>query len=315
VVGDSIYYLFLFLYPESSRRALPICSLAQLTMPLAVQAPLFTPLEQLPASARRGLHRRSSCPSIPRSVSVCSSVLTFDSSSEDLRNPGDDIEADIFMSPLFRGHRESREASEEAVEEVSDSDTPIEDFTPRSKAIHYDNRLSENLSNYHFDITGHVPESPKASEGNPEEQSPTPTHLTSPLVLNKRSNAEASHPLPPPRHSSPTLEDPPPPVPPRKTRQMVPPNTGTRPLQIGRSKKRQESSGTPQWLSRADVQYDSEPPFAKPILRTATQVDLHGAYRGASPLADRKVRARGVTPVMPSSRPKIPSPNATEVLR
>jgi hypothetical protein len=281
-------------------------------MPLA--AP-FTPLEQLPASARRRLHRQSSCPSIPRSVSVCSSVLTFDSSSEDLRNPGDDIETDIFMSPLFRGHRGSREANEEAIE-VSDSDTPTKDFTPRSKAIHYDDRLSESLSNYHFDITGHVPESPKASEGNPEERPPTPTHPTSPLVLKKKLNAEASHPLPPPpRHSSPTLDNSPPPVPPTKTRQMVPPNTGTLPLQIDRSKKRQESSRTPQRLPRADVQYDSEPPVAKPILRTATQVDLRGAYRGATSLAERKVRARRVTPVTPSLRPKIPSPNATEVLR
>jgi hypothetical protein len=282
-------------------------------MPLAIQAPPFAPLEQ---SARRRLHRRSSCPSIPRSVSICSSVVIFDSSSEDLRNPADDIEADIFMSPLFRGHGGSGEANEEAAE-VSDSDTPTEDFTPRSKAIHYDDRLSESLSNYHFDIMGHVPESesPKASEGGPGEQSPTPTHLISPLVLKKKSNAEASHPLPPPRQSSPTLEDSPPPVPPRKTRQMVPPNTGTRPLQIDRSKKRQESPRTPQRLPRADVQYNSEPPLAKPILRTATQVDLRGAYRGASPLAERKVRARGVAPVMPSSRPKIPSPNATEVLR
>jgi hypothetical protein len=61
-----------------------------------------------------------------------------------------------------------------------------------------------------------------------------------------------------------------------------------------------------------------ERPPLKSILRTTTQADLRGAYRGASSLAERKVHPRGVVPVVPSSlrthHPKVPSASAAEVL-
>jgi hypothetical protein len=284
-------------------------------MSMADPGTIFTPLAQL---RTRALRRRSSCPSIPRSVSACSSVFTFDSSSEDLSYPGNLSELDIYMSPLFRGVGANDEASSEAAD--GESNTPSEASTPRTEEVRCDDGLSETLSNYSFDLTGHehVLESPEVSEGDPEEQSLTPASFESPLVPNKPSNSEASH-LLPSTQPSPTLEHcpspPPPPVPPKMSRQMMPSSTGTRPLQINRSKKRQESSTTSQPLPRGDVQYERPP--LKSILRTTTQVDLRGAYRGTGSLAERKVHSREVGPVVPSSlqtrHPKIPNVNAAEV--
>jgi len=300
-----LYYItyYFFLCPGSSQGAHHFYPLAQLAMSMADSGPVFTPLAQLQTSA---LRRRSSCPSIPRSVSICSS-FALDSSSEDLSYPGNLSELDIYMSPLFRGVGANDNASSEAAEGESNTPTEVSTPTTDSEAVHCDDSLSETLSNYNFDLTGHehVPESPEASEGDPEEQSP--------LVPNEPSNSEESY-LPPPTQPSPTLEHSPlpplPPVPPKMPSQMMPSSMGTRPLQINRSKK------TPQPLPGGDDQY-KRPPL-KSILRTTTQVDLHGAYRRIGSLAERKVHSRGVVPVVPSSlqkrHPKIPNVNAAEVI-
>jgi len=277
---------------------------------------IFAPLDQLPPSALRRLRRRSSCPSIPRSVSICSSVFGFDSSSEDLSHSGAGGDRDIYMSPLFRGVRESGEVDAEVAEGASD--TPTEGSTPRTQSIPYDDRLFESLSDYNFDITEHehTLESPEASEGNQGGQSLTPVHYHSPPVQNKTSilDSQASQPLPPPRYFSPSLDEFPP-VPPLRIRPALLPNTGTRPLQIDRSKMRQKPSKTPQPLPPADVRYKPPPP--KSILRTTTQVDLRGAYRRTGPHAERKVHAREVMPIVPSplhKQPRGPGPNASEVI-
>lgn len=282
-------------------------------MSIANSSTVFTPLAQLQTSA---LRRRSSCPSIPRSVSICGSIFTIDSSSEDLSYPGNLSELDIYMSPLFRGVEANAEAGSEAAEGESNTPTEVSTLRTDSEAAHCDDSLSETLSNYSFDLTGHeqVPESPEASECDPEEQSLTPAHFESPLVPNDPSNSEES--LLPPRQPSPTLEhssSPPlPPVPPRGPRQMMSSSMGTRPLKINHLKKRQESSTTPH---RGDLQYERPP--LKSILKTTTQADLHGAYRRTGSLAERKVHPRGVVPVVPSSlqrrHPKIPNVNAAEV--
>ena len=305
----------IFLDHESCQRPLLIRSTAQLAMSLAVPDPTFSPPDQLSPSALRRLHRRSSCPSIPRSISICSSAFGFDSSSEDLSHSGACGDWDMYMSPLFRGVEGNGEMDPEVTEGASD--TPTEASTPRTQSIPCDDRLFESLSDYNFDITGHehALESPKASEGNHGEQSLTPVRFDSSPVQNKTSSldSEASRPLPLPRQFSPSLDDFPP-VPPLKIRHLLPPNTGTRPLQIDRSKTRQKSSRTPLPLPPADVQHKPKPP-PKSILRTTTQGDLRGAYRRATPLAERKVDARDVMPIVPSAlhaRPKGPSSNATE---
>lgn len=319
VVDRPIYYLFpYFLRHESSQRALLITFVAQLAMSLVVPDSIFGPLDQLPPSALRRLRRRSSCPSIPRSVSICSSVFGFDSSSEDLSHSGACDDRGIYMSPLFRGMRGSGEVDTEVVEEASD--TPTEGSTPKTQSIPCDDHLFESLSDYNFDIIGHedVPDTPKASEGNHGEQSLTPVHSHSPSVQTKTSilDSQASQPLPPSRYFSPSLDEFPP-VPPLKIRHVLPPNTGTRPLQIDRPKMRPKSSRTPQPLPPADVRYKPPPP--KSILRTTTQGDLRRAYRRTSPHphAERKMHAREVIPIVPSplhTQPKGQSPNPTEVI-
>ena len=290
-------------------------------MSLVVPDPVFTPLDQLPPSAlRRRLHRRSSCPSIPRSVSIYSSAFGFDSSSEDLSQSGARGDWDVYMSPLFRGVERSGEEDTEDAEGASD--TPTEGSTPRTQSILSDDASSESLSDYNFDITGHehAPESPKPSEGNHRGQSLTPVHFDSPHVQNKTPSLypEVSQPLPPPRYFTPSLDDFPP-VPPLKIKQhLLPPNAAIRPLQIDRSKPRQKSSRTPQPPPPADVQYKDRPPRpVKSILRTTTQGDLRGTYRRAGPLSERRVHAREVMPVVPSpldTPPKGPNPNTIEVI-
>jgi hypothetical protein len=308
----ALYITYYSLCPGSSQGAHRFYPLAQLAMSMAGSGPVFT-LAQLQASA---LRRRSSCPSIPRSVSICSSVSTFDSSSEDLSYSRNLSELNIYMSPLFRGVGTNEVGSIEDTE--GDSNTPTEVCDPRtdSDAIDCDDGLSETLSNYNFDLTGHehVSESREGPEGDPEEQS-----LESPLVPNEPSDSKESY-LPSPTQPSPTLEHYPspllPPVPSKMPRQMMPSSMGTRPLQINRSKKRQESSTTPQSLSGGDAQYERPP--LKSILKTTTQVDLHGAYRRTGSLAEKKVYSRGVVPVVPSPlqtrHPKVPNVNEAEVI-
>jgi hypothetical protein len=283
-------------------------------MSLVVPDSIFFPLDQLPPSALRRLRRRSSCPSIPRSVSICSSVFGYDSSSEDLSHLVACDDRDTYMSPLFRGVRGSGEVDTEVAEEASE--TPTEGSTPRTQSILCDDTLFESLSDYNFDIIGHeqAPESPKPSEGNQGEQSLTPVHSPSSQVQNRTSvlDSQASQPLPSPRYFSPSLDEFPP-VPPLKIRHhALPPNTGTRPLQIDRSKMRQKPSKTPQPLPPADVRYKPLPP--KSILRTTTQGDLRGAYRRTSPHVERKVHAREAVPSPLQRQPKGPSPNTTEVI-
>ena len=317
-VGRPIYYLVPYiLRHESCQRALLTRFIAQLAMSLVAPDSVFTPLDQLSPSALRRLHRRSSCPSIPRSVSIYSGVFGFDPSSEDPSHPGARGDWDIYMSPLFRGVEGSGEVDTEDAEGTSD--TPTEGSTPRTRTILCDDRSFESLSDYNFDITGHelAPQSPKASKRDHGEQSLMPVHFDSPSVRNKTSSldSEASQPLPPPRSLTPSLDDFPP-VPPLKIKHLLPPNAGTRPLQIDRSKTRLKSSRTPQPLPAADVQHKPRP--VKSILRTTTtQVDLRGAYRRAGPSAERKVHAREVMPIVPSplrAQPKGPSPNDTEVM-
>ena len=321
VAGRPIYSLFLSLFSrhESNQRALLTRFLAQLAMSLVVPDPVFTPLDKLPPSAlRRRLHRRSSCPSIPRSVSIYSSAFDFDSSSEDLSHSGACGDWDVYMSPLFRG-AEGSEGDTEDTEGASD--TPTEGSTPRTQSISCDDRLSESLSDYNFDITGHehALESPKASEGNHGGQSLMPVPFDPPPVQNKTPSLypEASQPLPPPRYFTPSLDEFPP-VPPLKIKHLLPPNAATRPLQIDRSKPRQKSSRTPQPPPPTDVQYKDRPPRPlKSILRTTTHVDLRGTYRTAGSLSERRVHPRDVIPVVPSpvhTRHKGPSPNAIEVI-
>ena len=71
---NSIYPVFLS--ASSGVDALFIRSPAHTAMPLAVQG------SELPTGHRRTLYRRSSCPSIPRSVSACSSIYAIDFSGQ-----------------------------------------------------------------------------------------------------------------------------------------------------------------------------------------------------------------------------------------
>jgi hypothetical protein len=267
-------------------------------MPLVAQSSNFTSFDELPISYRRRLYRRSSCPSIPRSVSADSSICAIDPSSEDASAPTDFGDVEGFRSPLFRGLGGFGEEHGEAAQRASA--TSGRGFTPRAKAIDCDDSVSDSLSNYQFDITGHdhLLEPTKVSKGNLlMEQSSTPVYPRSLVVPQKPLNSKASRPLPPPRDSSPSPQHFPPSVPPT-TGPIIPLNAGTRPLQIGRSKKRTESSSTSQRTPRADAQH--VPPTSKPISRATTHVNLREAYKRGSPLAERKVPTRGVPPIKPS---------------
>lgn len=282
-------------------------------MSLTVPGSLFASRDNLPINVHHRLHRRSSCPSIPRSVSICSSINALDSSSEDLRNPVECGEIDIYKSPLFRDLGVIGEAHDEAARQVSAM--PTGDFTLSAEAICCDNNLSDSLSNYQFVITGHedVPEPPKASEDYPRKQ-PLIPNPSPPVVPNKPSNLKISQPLPP-RHFSPSLKHSLPSVPPMVTGPTIPPSTGTRPLQIDRSRKRQESSSTRQRTAGADAQYVQ--PLAKPIRRAATQANLRETYRRAGTVPERKVHAMGAKPTAPHSfhtQPKTLNPNTIEVI-
>ncbi|KAF8262195.1 hypothetical protein EI94DRAFT_719445 [Lactarius quietus] len=240
------------------------------------------------AHARRRLHRRSSCSSIPRSVSTCSSVWGFDASSE---------EVEAYMAPLFRGLEGT---PDEAAEPVSA--THSDDSSSTVKAPRDDDTLSENLSNYHFDIASD--ENNSAEQANPsatedslsQEQSPAPTPAQEdPPVVPKPDRPARLHPLP--SQTPPVPGQLRPLVLAEAARQDLP-VTGTRPLRIDRSKKqRQEQGGTPQRPPRADAPY-ARPP-ARPIHRAATQVNLREAYKRASPHSARAAQARFI----PAARP------------
>ena len=311
----TLYNKFFFSAPNRLD-ALFTCSPAHPAMPLAVQGSHFTSFDELPVSHPRILNRRSSCPSIPRSVSACGSVCTLDLGGEDPRVLMDWDDVDMYKSPLFRGLGGVGEEFGDAARRVSPTSTNGRS-TPKAKAIDCDDSDSDSLSNYQFDLRGHVrvPEPTKASKGKlSREQSSTLAHLRPPPVPDKSLNRRASRPLLPPRDPLPDLQHFPPSVPPRDTRPIAP-QTGTRPLQIDRSKKRTGSSSTSQRVPRADTQH--APPITKPISRATTHVNLREAYRKGSPLVERKVPARGVTPTKPPHHhphPKTPNQNVTQVI-
>ncbi|KAH9175045.1 hypothetical protein EDB89DRAFT_434559 [Lactarius sanguifluus] len=250
-------------------------------------------------NARRRLHRRSSCSSIPRSVSAQS--WAFDLSSEDLRVPADPGEVEVYMAPLFRGPEGLREAHDETAKPVFA--THPDGFDSRAKSSHCDDSCSENLSNYHFDIAGQdhdYSEQLNPSEINPSlERSPAPSQQVPSVVPKPQSDRPVRRqPLP--------AQTPPVPAFPRplvlvEAARQDPPITGTRPLRIDRSKKRQElggSGGGSQRTPRADAPYVRPP--ARSIHRAATQVNLREAYRRASPHSADRV---GQTRLIPVARP------------
>ncbi len=285
-------------------------------MPVAVQGSHFTSFDELSTSHRRVLYRRSSCPSIPRSVSACSSIGAIDSSGEDLSAPTVYGDVEIYMSPLLRGLGGIGEEHGEAAKRMSDASTG--GSTPTAEAIDCDDSLFDSLSNYQFDITehDHVPEATKASTAKfSMEQSSTPTHSRSLMAPDKSLQPRTYQLFPPPRDSSPSPIHYPPSVPPKATRPIIPSNTGTtRPLKLDPSRKRTGPSVTSQRASPADAQ--NVPPASKPISRATTHINLREAYKRDRLLAERKVLRRGVTPVMPSCPhplPEIPKQSATQV--
>jgi len=220
------------------------------------------------------------------------------------------------MSPLFRGLGGIGEEHGEMAELMPATSTGR--FT--AEDIDCDDSLSDSLSNYQFDITGHdlIPEptnAPKAKLS--EEQSSTPTHPRSLMAPDKPLKPKASQlfPPPPPRDPSPSPEHFPPSVPPKPTRPIVPMKSGTtRPLKIDRSRKRTGPSVTSQRTSGAEAQNVAT--TSKPISRATTHVNLRDAYRRDRLLAERKVPTRGATPAMPSyPRPHAETPdrNVTQV--
>lgn len=290
--------------------ALFIRSPAHPAMPLAVQG------SELPTGHRRTLYRRSSCPSIPRSVSVCSSIYAIDFSGQFSSPPTDCGDVEIYMSPLFRGLGGIGEEHGEVAELMPATSTG--GFTLDAEAIDCDDSLSDSLSNYQFDITGHdlLPEPTKASKDKlPTEEPSTHTHPRSLMASDKPLKPKASQLFPPPRDPSPSPEHFPPSVPPKPTRPIVPLKSGTTsPLKIDRSRKRTGPSVTSQRTPRAEAQ--SVAPTSKPISRATTHVNLREVYRKDRQLAERKVLTRGVTPAMPSyPRPhsETPDRNATQV--
>jgi hypothetical protein len=280
-------------------------------MPLAVQG------SELPTGHRRTVYRRSSCPSIPRSVSVCSSIYAIDFSGQFSSPPTDCGDVEIYMSPLFRGLGGIGEEHGEVAELMPSTSTG--GFTVNVEAIDCDDSLSDSLSNYQFDITGHdlFPEPTKASEDKlPTEQSSTHTHPRSPMAPDKPLKPKASQLFPSPQDPSPSPEHFPPCVPPKPTRPIVPLKSGntTRPLKIDRSRKRTGPSVPSQRTPPAEAK--NAAPTSKPISRATTHANLREAYRKDRQLAERKVFTRGVTPAIPSyPRPHAETPdrNVTQV--
>ena len=278
-------------------------------MPLAVQGSHLTSFDEFPNSHRRKLHRRSSCPSIPCSVSADSSVYGLFFSSEDLTAPTDSDDEETYMSPLFRGLGGFGEVNGEEAERVSATSTG--GFSPKAKTIDYDDSAFDCLSNYKFDIIGpeHVWEPTEASKDKPSIESSPPAHPRPLRVPDKALNFKAPQPLPPSPDSPPGL---PPPVPPKAIRPVVLLNTGTRPLQIDRSKKRTEPSSTSQRSLRAAAHH--APPTSKPIMRATTHANLREAYKRGSPLAERKVPTRRVPPAPRRPLPETPDENVAQVM-
>lgn len=254
--------------------------------------------------ARRRLHRRSSCSSIPRSVSTCSSVWGFDASCG---------EVETYMAPLFRG---LEGAHEETAEPVT-ANQP-DDFEPRDKSPHEDDALSENLSNYHFDIVGdehNSSEQPNASAIEAitfQEQSPGPVLDDPPPPITPKPHVD--RPGRPRPLLLPTLPAVPGPVELVEAVIHDRPITGTRPLRIDRSKKRQEQGSVPPPRPpRADVLYVRPP--VRPIHRAATQVNLREAYRRGSPHSARTVQTRHIPISRPPPFGPLPEvPNVNKVL-
>jgi hypothetical protein len=244
-------------------------------MSLAVRDSHFPSLHNLPVNTRRTLHRRSSCSSIPRTVSICSTGWGFNLSSEDSRSPAY-FREETYMSPLLRG-LEGIGATHNAEEQMT---IFPENFTPDIKATHDD----DSLSNYSFDITEREREPPKASEG----------------------TKESLHPLP----AVPALDISPPPLPPKATR-PIPLRKGTQPFHIDRSKDRRPFANRPQAVD-AEVPYGR--PSARPIYRAVTQANLRDAYRKANPLAEQTVPARGIHQPTLHPLPENSNLNAAEVI-
>jgi hypothetical protein len=313
VVGDYLYIRFSF-QPQGESTPFSF-SPAHPAMPLAVRGSHFTTFDELSISHRRKLYRRSSCPSIPRSVSACSSIGAIDLGSEDPRILTDCGDVDTYMSPLFRGLGEIGEEHGETATAKRVSPTSTRGFTSRMETVDYDDSLSESLSNYQFDFTGHVhvPEPSEASESNlSTEQPSTPEHPCPPMVPDKTLKPKASQTLPPPRDSSPSPHHFLPSAPPEATRPIIPLNTGTtRPLQIDRLRKHTGLSVTSQRTTRTDAQ--NVPPPSRSIPRATTQVSLRNAYKRDG---ERKVPTRDARSVLSSySHPhaKTPDQNITQV--
>ena len=298
-------------------------------MPLAVQGSHLTSFDELPAGHRRQLYRRSSCPSIPRSVSACSSIYAIDFSGQFSTVPTDCGDVGIYMSPLFRGLGGIGEEHGDVAELMSAARNG--GFTPRAEeAIDFDDSLSDSLSNYQFDISGHdlFIEPTKASKSNPlTEQSSTSTshttHSRSLMTPDTPLKPKASQLFYPPRDPSPSPEHlapsvPPKPSkqrPPRPTRPIIPMDTDTtRPLKIDRSRKRTGPCVASQRTPRAEAQ--NVAPTLKPISRATTHINLREAYRRDRPLAEQRVLTRGVRPAMPPypyPHAKTPDQNVTQV--
>ena len=301
VVGALIYLL---LQPASfytkTIQTLCLHPLLAATMSLAVPGSLLVPPT---LNARRRLHRRSSCSSIPRSVSGCSSVWGFDSSEE----------VETYMAPLFRGLEGAHDEATELVSATRPDDSNSSAETPECD--------SESLSDYHFDIAGddHISSeqpNPSAIKPNPvAEPSPAPVRDDPPVIPEPKENLNR-----PVRQQS--ISSQAPPVPPRLRPPLVLaeaarqdlPFTGTRPLRIDRSKKRQEQGGGPQRPSRTDA-----PPYVRPsvrpIHRAATQANLREAYRRASPQSARAAQARHIPVARPPPLGPLPEiPGAKKVL-
>jgi hypothetical protein len=224
----------------------------------------------------------------------------------------------MYMAPLFRGVEGAQEETEEPI-----SANQPDDLTPRAKTSHDDDAVSENLSDYHFDIDGDEHNSseqpnPSATEADPaQEESPAPVRDDPPIT-----------PKPPqvdrPARPRPLLIQTP--LPPGQLRPLElveaiihdVPITGTRPLRIDRSKKkRQEQGSVPPRPPRADVLYVRPPvrPPVRPIHRAATQVNLREAYRRASPHTARIAQTRHIPIARPPPFGPLPEvPNVNKVL-
>jgi|SRR5712672_315477 len=285
-------------------------------MTLAIQGPRFSTFDKSFSAIRR-VRRRSSCPSLPQSVSVSS--LSFDLSSEDLRNPADLGELEVYMSPLFSGHGlgGNGDPLDEAAERVSvaHTTTSTEGFTLEENANQCDDGPFERLSGFVITDEEDIPAPPEsASDASLQEWSSTRTAPNLPLPVVQRVPLNTNWSKPPlSRTSSPTLAHPLPPVSATMARPMIPPPT-TRPLRIDRSKTHQEASSAPQRAPRAGVQYERHPP--RPILRSTTQVNLRDAYRRAG-LAERRAHPKLAMPTIPPpphAHPETPTPSAREVM-